>query len=443
MKILHIVAGLEESNGMANTARQFAEEERAQGHESAVSNDLSALDTTVNVVYLHGAWLPILWRAAKRARRLGVKLVIRPAGSYDPVRLAYHGWKKRAVSFFEHRMLKRADVVLATCHAEEEWIRKYEPRVKKIELTDLKRFFRLGDCGIVGLWDCGIERLGDCGIERLGDCGIKRLRDCGSERLGDCGIERLGDCGSERLGDCGIERLGDCGIERLEGTKSHNPTILQSYNPTIRKSGKSRPLHILYLGRRHPLKGVEYLEAAVAEIVSGCQPSDAECPVSSPVELRIVSNAFGEEKERVWEWCDVLVLPTLSENFGRVVAEALERGKRVITTDGAPAWGEGLRDCGIVGLRDCGIGRDCGIERLRDCGIERLRDCGIERLRDCGIGGETCNKSDNQAIKKTLNGRIMRGYGGQLYYLVGYREGSRSLRIQLLKRAIEIVGLWD
>ena len=38
---------------------------------------------------------------------------------------------------------------------------------------------------------------------------------------------------------------------------------------------------------------------------------------------------------------DVLVLPTLSDNFGLVVAEALERGKRVITTDGAPAWGDG------------------------------------------------------------------------------------------------------
>ena len=43
----------------------------------------------------------------------------------------------------------------------------------------------------------------------------------------------------------------------------------------------------------------------------------------------------------MWEWCDVLVLPTQSENFGLVVAEALERGKRVIATDGAPAWGKG------------------------------------------------------------------------------------------------------
>ncbi len=59
---------------------------------------------------------------------------------------------------------------------------------------------------------------------------------------------------------------------------------------------------------------------------------------SRTVELRIVSDHFGEELENDWEWCDVLCLPTLSENFGRVVAEALERGKRVITTDGAPAW---------------------------------------------------------------------------------------------------------
>ena len=74
MKILHIVAGLEESNGMANTARQFAGEERAQGHESTVTNDLSALDATADVVCLHGAWLPILWRAAKRTKRHNIKV---------------------------------------------------------------------------------------------------------------------------------------------------------------------------------------------------------------------------------------------------------------------------------------------------------------------------------------------------------------------------------
>ena len=59
-------------------------------------------------------------------------------------------------------------------------------------------------------------------------------------------------------------------------------------------------------------------------------------------EFRVVSNAFGDELEKVWDWCDVLALPTLSDNFGLVIAEALERGTRVITTDGAPAWGDNL-----------------------------------------------------------------------------------------------------
>ena len=97
---------------------------------------------------------------------------------------------------------------------------------------------------------------------------------------------------------------------------------------------ESRPVRVLYMGMRHPLKGVEYLEEAVEEIRRKKKGEGRKCGV----ELQIVSNAFGEEKEKVWEWCDVLVLPTLSENFGLVVAEALEHGKRVITTDGAPVW---------------------------------------------------------------------------------------------------------
>ena len=135
-------------------------------------------------------------------------------------------------------------------------------------------------------------------------------------------------------------------------------------------------LHLLYLGRRHPLKGVEYLETAVAELNSSTPP------LTTPPLLKIVTNAFGEEKEKVWEWCDVLVLPTLSENFGLVVAEALERGKRVITTDGAPAWGERL---------------------------------------EMGEHGSS----------------IRTGYGGRLMYLVGYRDGTDERRVELLKSAIE------
>ncbi len=99
------------------------------------------------------------------------------------------------------------------------------------------------------------------------------------------------------------------------------------------------------------------------------------------IQLKVVSDAFGEDKEKVWEWCDVLVLPTLSENFGLVVAEALERGKWVITTDGAPAWSPTAS--------------------------------AAEEKGDC---------SD---------------YGGRLVYLKGYRDGLPDERVRLLKKATE------
>lgn len=95
-------------------------------------------------------------------------------------------------------------------------------------------------------------------------------------------------------------------------------------------------IHVLYLGRRDPLKGVEFLERAVEELNQSLEHS--EHSNNRTLDLRIVSNHFGEELEKDWVWCDVLVLPTLSENFGRVIAEALERGKSAITTDGAPVW---------------------------------------------------------------------------------------------------------
>ena len=278
MKVIHICAGWEMSNGAANIARMVMEEQRGVGHEvsSATWSSIRNL-RSADEVWIHCAWNPCLWWAAL----WGKNVHWMPEASYDPVRLRYHGWKKWLAGPIEWFSLRRADVVVATCQAEAEWIRAYEPRVKKIEVTDVKRFFDL--------------------------------------------------------------------------------------NHEIHEREEGLSLHLLYLGRRHPLKGVEFLEAAVKE-VEGC-------------ELRIVSNAFGEEKETVWEWCDVLVLPTLSENFGLVIAEALERGKRVITTDGAPAWSPSAS-----ATEDKGDGND---------------------------------------------------YGGRLVYLKGYRDGLPDERVRLLKKAIE------
>ena len=98
--------------------------------------------------------------------------------------------------------------------------------------------------------------------------------------------------------------------------------------------------------------------------------------------------------ERIWDWCDVLVLPTLSDNFGLLIAEALERGKRVITTDGAPVW----EPMGSVGVMECGIG-------------------GVRK--GDGMGGE--RRSFDFDFKLRLQ----------------YRDGSAEDRISLLEEAIK------
>ena len=108
-----------------------------------------------------------------------------------------------------------------------------------------------------------------------------------------------------------------------------------------------------------------------------------------------------EEKERAWKWCDVLVLPTLSENFGLVVAEALERGKRVITTDGAPVWNPGDR------------GQELGVS--------------------VGVG----DSEDSSTSTLNFDSNIRIGYGGRLLYLRGYRDGAAEDRILLLNEAIK------
>ena len=281
MRIVHVCDGWGRTNGAANIARLIADEQAAKGHAVALRRwakigELKAADE----VWIHCGWMPCLWWAALWAK----KAVWVPEACYDPFRLRYHGWKKCLVGPIERWALRRCASIKATCAAEAEWVRAYEPRVKAVEILDVKRYF-------------------------------------------------------------GVGAGGDGGVGKGEGAGG----------------GK---LHVLYLGRRHPLKGVEYLERAVKEFGDG-------------VELRIVSNAHGEEKEKVWAWCDVLCLPTLSENFGLVVAEALERGKRVVVTDGAPAW-------------------------------------------------------EPEGEKATVG----RGYGGRLVYLRGYRAGDEGTRVELLKAGL-------
>lgn len=110
----------------------------------------------------------------------------------------------------------------------------------------------------------------------------------------------------------------------------------------------------LFVGRMHPLKGVDVLIEAVRSLkTDGRLPNDFHLTIigKDDKEMRagLESAAQGlpitflgqveeDVKRREMAASDCLVLPTLSENFGLVVKEALECGVPAITTDGAKYW---------------------------------------------------------------------------------------------------------
>ena len=56
-------------------------------------------------------------------------------------------------------------------------------------------------------------------------------------------------------------------------------------------------------------------------------------------QVEVVGALFGEAKDAAYRDADLFVLPSYSENFGIVVAEALSYGVPVLTTTGCP-WQE-------------------------------------------------------------------------------------------------------
>ena len=120
------------------------------------------------------------------------------------------------------------------------------------------------------------------------------------------------------------------------------------------KSTDRRSRRLLFLSRLHPVKGIDNLIRAWSLIA----PKDWECVIAGPdeggylAELKrlheelgsIDSIRFEDEVEGAVKWktlssADLFVLPSHSENFGIVVAEALACGVPVITTKCTP-WRE-------------------------------------------------------------------------------------------------------
>lgn len=117
----------------------------------------------------------------------------------------------------------------------------------------------------------------------------------------------------------------------------------------------------LFVGRMHPLKGVDVLIEAIRSLKTGGRlPNDFHLTIIGKDEkvmkagfesaaqglpITFLGEVEEDVKRREMAASDCLILPTLSENFGLVVKESLESGVPAITTDGAKYWKgrEGVR----------------------------------------------------------------------------------------------------
>ena len=170
--------------------------------------------------------------------------------------------------------------------------------------------------------------------------------------------------------------------------------------PRVRRDGGPRK-HALFLSRLHRKKGLLNLVEAWAATV----PADWRLTIAGPDEAgeRAAAEALAlrhglthdsivfigpvadDDKWSLFASADLFMLPSFSENFGIVIAEALASGIPVITTKATP-W-EGLVQ------HDCGWWIDVGVEPL----VAALREAlnlDEDARRDMGARGRSFVESN-------------------------------------------------
>lgn len=163
---------------------------------------------------------------------------------------------------------------------------------------------------------------------------------------------------------------------------------------------------ILYVSRIHIKKGVEllietlllikdYLDDYEIIIAGEGETEYVESlkkkALASGLNINFVGGIYGEKKWQMFRDADFFVLPTNSENFGYVIAEALASGTPVITTKGTP-WQE---------LNTCNCG--CWIDRT----IDELKNTILDFLRKNPAELEFMGRNGRMLIEKNYSAKAM------------------------------------
>lgn len=151
---------------------------------------------------------------------------------------------------------------------------------------------------------------------------------------------------------------------------------------------------LLYLGRIHPIKGIDNLLYAWGNVCG--KFDDWELHIVGPddsgylARMKQLSGSlnlqrvhfrgplYGAEKSETFQESELFILPSHSENFGMSVAEALAHGLPCIVSRGAP-WEGVIR-------HSCGWWINNDVETMTEC-LSKALSLSAEALRESGLRG--------------------------------------------------------
>ena len=159
-------------------------------------------------------------------------------------------------------------------------------------------------------------------------------------------------------------------VESIRKLGLKNPIAMIPNGVNIHEFPKTEPKKaeekkkILFLSRIHPKKGIENLIKAWIDLSDQIKQdwyidivgngdenyinNLKQIIIDNKLEkqINIIPPVFGDEKIKIYREANLFVLPTYSENFGIVIAEALASYTPVITTTGTPWKDLEEYDCG-------------------------------------------------------------------------------------------------
>ena len=338
MKILHIISGISRDAGGPSRSSQglVAAECRAgvdawiypfDGAEPWIEGvrkyklkgvELDAADLAqFDIVHIHGIWSPRLHNVAKMCRVAKVPYIIAPRGMLEPWSLKQKWLKKRIARFlYQDKDLKCAAALHATAESEAE------------------QFRRLGFRNPVIISPNGVNLPKEEGVrgQELGvrGKGFARRALFVSRMHPKKGVLEL----VEAWGRLGV-RSQELGVSKGDRGQGIRPSrVLATHRDASKLSDREAEL------------GVSNWVVELVYTVSGEFEREYEAKVKAKVKELGLEDRFiftgplnDEAKWEAYRRADLFVLPTYSENFGIVVAEALWAGVPVITTKGTP-WSE-------------------------------------------------------------------------------------------------------